>query len=37
MGKKCVKCGSNNTGAYLYGMPMFDEALEKTLLKRKSF
>lgn len=31
MGVKCVKCGSNNTAAYLYGLPIFDEALEKGL------
>lgn len=37
MGKKCVKCGSHNTGAYLYGMPMFDEALEKDLAEKKIF
>lgn len=24
MGKKCVKCGSHNTGAYLYGMPTIE-------------
>ena len=37
MGKKCVKCGSHNTGAYLYGMPLFDEALEKDLAEKKIF
>lgn len=37
MGKKCVKCGSHNTGAYLYGMPMFDETLEKDLAEKKIF
>ena len=31
---KCVKCGSNNTAAYLYGLPIFDEALEKGLEER---
>lgn len=35
MGVKCVKCGSNNTAEYLYGMPLMDEALEKDLAEHK--
>ena len=31
MGKKCVKCGSNNTSEYLYGLPKFDDKLEKDI------
>ena len=35
MGVKCVKCGSNNTAEYLYGMPEFDEQLEKDIADGK--
>lgn len=31
MGVKCVKCGSNNTAEYLYGLPKFDDKLEKDI------
>lgn len=35
MGVKCVKCGSNNTAEYLFGMPKFDEQLEKDIADGK--
>ena len=35
MGVKCVKCGGHNTAAYLYGLPVFDEQLEKDLEVKK--
>lgn len=35
MGVKCVKCGGHNTAAYLYGLPVFDEQLEKDLETKK--
>lgn len=35
MGVKCVKCGSNNTAEYLYGLPLMNEELEKDIADGK--
>ena len=35
MGAKCVKCGSNNTAEYLYGLPLMNEELEKNIEQGK--
>ena len=31
MPEKCTKCGSTNTAEYLYGLPKFDDNLQKEL------
>ena len=35
MGVKCVKCGSNNTAEYLFGLPKMDDKLEKAIAEHK--
>ena len=35
MGVKCVKCGSNNTAEYLYGLPLFNEKLQQDMADNK--
>lgn len=35
MGVKCVKCGSNNTAEYLYGLPLMNEELEQNIEQGK--